>query len=301
MRVSFFLTALSLLSASALFAQPELLTRQLEKQQVLDSLLTDLLLDDQQRATDFELKKSYHFLYAQSGFAPKTFYAGREVGINQSNLTGNLFYLNSGGLFAGVSGAWYSQLDPKYSTTLLSAGYFGGLSKASPFNFSLSGNYVFFNTNDPAFEPIYSGSLNLGAVFKTGSVGARVNTALMIGKETGFQASASLFARLTLLRFGKNSKLNFEPELSFYLASEAVDYDSGVITVDPLTGIPTTIASRDQFGLLNTELNLPLRLYLRSFDLEVGWINNFPHSLDENLEYPATSGFQFSIGYIFGW
>ncbi len=216
-------------------------------------------------------------------------------------MTGNLFYLNSIGLFAGVSGAWYSQLDPQYSTTQLSAGYFGGLRKASPFNFSLSGNYVFFNTNDPAFEPIYSGSLNLSAIFKTGPAGARINSALMLGRETGFQGSADLYARFALVRFGKSSKLSLEPEISFFLASEAVDYDSGLISVDPLTGIPTTMASREQYGLLNTEMNLPLRLYLRSFDLEVGWIHNFPHSLDENLEYPATSGFQFSLGYIIGW
>ncbi|MDG1227732.1 MAG: hypothetical protein P8P15_07140, partial [Polaribacter sp.] len=55
----------------------------------------------------------------------------------------------------------------------------------------------------------------------------------------------------------------------------------------------------DVFGLLNTQVNLPLSLSLKSWDFELGYNLNIPNSLKQEDAYKTTSYFHLSLGYLF--
>jgi hypothetical protein len=56
----------------------------------------------------------------------------------------------------------------------------------------------------------------------------------------------------------------------------------------------------DIFDLLNTRLNIPLRLATKSWDFEIGYNINFPSPVETESNLKNTSFFNISIGYLIG-
>lgn len=265
----------------------------------LDSILNAVIFDDDNLSYLFGLKKNFQFLYWRSNFDTRTFYAGREIGTEQYNLSGQLYYMHSKGIYAGISGAWYSQLDPGYRTTVLTLGYSKGLKKKQFFRYRISYDYFIFNNDDPDYEPLYNSGLNAGITFKSKNLGTRMNYYLLLGKETGSSFSWDAYSYINLVRLGTYDKIRMEPQVLLYFGSEAVEYQLNETLVDPLTNIIYDSYYKDEFGLLNIQLQLPLKIKYKSFDFGAAWIYNFPQTQNDGFSYPQNSSFRFSIGYIF--
>ena len=88
----------------------------------LDSILDAILFEDEELVKLLTSKPKYHFLYWRTNYNNKTYYAGREIGDKQYNLSGQMYYFNYFGFYLGAAGAWYSQLDPHYNSTIVSPG-----------------------------------------------------------------------------------------------------------------------------------------------------------------------------------
>ncbi len=269
-----------------------------DRQMRIDSLFNDLFFGDDYFFTSDEIDLSYQLFYLRANYSSNTFYAGREIGVDQYNIGGQLYYLNSNGLFAGVSGVWYSQLDPEYRSTVLSLGYSKALKKANYFRYRLSYDYYLYNTAKIDYDPVYSSGLNAGITLKSKSVGARFDASFLLGKEVGTQLSSDLYGKLTLIKLGSYDRINIEPELSFFFGSEAVEYDLSEILIDPFTNEEYSTFYKDEFGLMNIQLEIPLNIIYKNFDVELAWTHNFPQTMDKNLEYKESSFFRFSIGYF---
>ena len=267
---------------------------------MLDSLLLEILLMDDELQQMVQSVGSFQYFYARTGFDTRTFFAGREIGTNQTNMTGQLYYLHSFGIFAGASGAWYSDMDPGYRSTILSIGYSKLPMGRQRLSYRVSYNHFLFNTGDPDFEPAYNGSLNGGTTMRFGNVRTRLNGAMLIGREIGWQASWDLTARINLLRWSRFNRLRFEPGVSLYWGAEWVEYELKNVFAESFSENLFTTDFRQEFGLLNTELEFPLVLTWKYFDLDVSWIVNVPRTLDSELQYPVNSYFRFSVGYMFG-
>lgn len=265
----------------------------------LDSILNSVLFDDDNLSYLLGIKKNFQFLYFRSNFDTRTFYAGREIGVEQYNLSSQLYYMHSIGLYAGVSGAWYSQLDPGYRTTVLTLGYSKGLKKKQFFRYRISYDHFIFNNDDPDYEPLYNGGLNTGITLKSKTLGTRMNYYLLLGKETGSSFSWDAYSYINLVRLGTYDKIRLEPQASFYFGSEAVEYQLSESLVDPLTNISYDSYYKDEFGLLNIQLQLPLKIKYKNFDFGAAWLYNIPQTRNEGFSYPQSSSFRFSIGYIF--
>lgn len=267
----------------------------------------DALLDSMFFSTDDEIllmladmNRNHNFIYAGMGYDSKTTYAGREIGTDQYNLTGQLFYLNSIGLHLGVSGAWYSQMDPSYRTTILSAGYSNGLGKKKVLRYRASYNRYFYNSDTSDFEAVYTGSANAGITLKAGPVGARINYSLLMGKEYGSQASADVFGNFTLFKIGRKTKFRLLPEISFYFGSEAVEYERNSHLEDGFQSPGgEEYIFEDKFGLMNTQLSLPLEISIGDFDVEIAYIYNINRSLDPDYMFDNVPMISFSVGYFF--
>lgn len=265
----------------------------------IDSLLNDVLFGDDDLYALFNPKQNFQFIYAGTNFSSKTYFAGREIGSDQYNLSGQLYYMHSKGFFAGVSGSWYSQLDPGYRTTVLSAGFGRGLTKASFFRYRASFDYYLFHVDDPDFDPIYTTSANAGITLKSKTVGTRLDGTLLMGKEFGQQISWDVYAYLNLVKFGRYNYLRLEPEVSLFWGSEAAEFLLNEAYFDETTQTEISTYYKDVFGLLNIQLQLPLNLSWKSFDLEVSYNYNLPQTVSDSFDYPKSSYFRVSLGYIF--
>lgn len=264
----------------------------------LDSLLNEVFFDDDDLSYLFGLKKNFQFLYWRSSFDSRTFFAGREIGTQQHNLSGQLYYLHSKGFYAGVSGAWYSQLQPGYRTTILTAGYSKGLKKMDFFRYRLSYDYFFFNNDDPEFDPLYNSGLNAGISLKSKSLGTRFDAYFLLGDDVGTTLSWDAFAYVNLVRLGSYDQIRLEPEVSLYFGSELVEYQLNEVIIDPVTNIGYDYYYEDAFGLMNVQLQLPLNIKYKQFDFEAAWIYNVPQTMGDGISYDKSSFFRFSLGYI---
>ena len=270
---------LMIMSGTQLFAQTD----------KIDSLLNDLVYNDSDPLIMPEKPVKFDFLYAGGSLSSKSFYAGREIGSDMLSITGNIFYYNSTGLFMGVSGNWYDQLTPAYSNTTVSAGFSTALDKKKLFTFRTSYSRFIYNTPDTASYYPYANNLNLGLSFRKSWIGLRVSGNLLFGDESRINISPALFTRFTIIKLGKYNKIYTAPEVSAFFTSETV---STTQNTDP------TLNTDEVFGLLNTQLYVPLGISVGNFDFEFSLSQNIPTTNDVNISYPAKTFYSVSVGYM---
>ncbi len=262
----------------------------------IDSLFNDVFGDDWD-LTELLEKPAKSYLYGGLNADNRTFYAGREIGDRMVNVSGSLYFLNTNGLFAGVSGLWYSQLDPKYNNTMFTVGYSMPLNRNKSLYTRASYSRFFYSPADSAYEYSFLNHLGAGVSWKSDHLGLRLNAGLLFGREIGMNASAMVFSRHTLVRIGNAGRLRFEPDLTFYVGSESVEYET-TATGYPATGTSLPTTAKDVYGLLNSRLYLPVCLYLGNLDIEFGYGINLPSSRDKSADYPVTSSFSISLSYL---
>ncbi|MFA9390507.1 MAG: hypothetical protein ACERKD_11895 [Prolixibacteraceae bacterium] len=265
----------------------------------IDSLLSDVLFGEGELANIFGLKKEYQFLYLRSNIDSKTFYAGREIGMNQYNISNQIFYLNSNGIYAGISGTWYSQLDPNYRTTILKLGYGKAIQNHPGLRYRTSFDYYVFHEKEPEYESPYFGSWNGGLTLKTKSLGTRFDAAILLGSEFDSQLNWSAFGYLNIAKFGAYSKIRLEPEISLFFGNEVAAYDLGEGLIDPVTNIVYNSYYKESFGLMNVQLELPLAITFKNLDLNISYQYNIPRTSGDLISYPNSSFLRFSVGYMF--
>lgn len=258
----------------------------------LDSLIDTFLNEDDDLYSLFNEDKVYHFVYINTEFNNKAFYSGREIGLDQHNVSGQISYFNSKGLYAGISGAWYSQLDPKYGTTVVSIGYSKSLKKYK--NLSLRSFYskYIYNYGDQEYEPDYKSSLRVGTTLKNSKVGSRLDLSFFMGNEFATNLTWNIYSKVKLYQFGRFNKIQFVPQFTIFLGEEDVEYEM------QLRGAISQIFTENKFGFMNAQFNLPIRVSYNNFDAELGYTYNIPNSLDPEYEYENTSSLSISIGYI---
>ncbi len=265
------------------------------KAQKSDDLFEDLLFsDDEEFNKIFGLISNYQFLYATVNYSNKTYFAGRDLGIDQYFLTPQIFYLSSKGLMLGVSGVVYSGLNPKWNTTELTAGYSHSFGKLKNFMYkALYNRYVF--AKQDSVTPSFKNSIGIGVSYRKKSFGTRFDGSLLFGNETSAQITCDAYYEILIIKFGKYDKISIKPELSLYFGTEE-------------TMLLRTVGIfkrqfyyyRNSFGWMNSELSLPIILSFGNFDFEAGYNINFPRALGDNTPLKSVSTLNLSIGYIIG-
>lgn len=260
----------------------------------IDSLLNELIYGNIESFTVSEKPVKYDFIYAGANFNSDAFYAGREISSNMYNISGQLFYYSSTGLFAGVSGIWFDQITPAYSSTTFSAGYSKAVDKKRLLYFRTSYSRFLYYKPDTITTYPYKNNLSLGLSFRKKWIGARISSNLLFGEENKINISAGVASRINILKFNKYNKLYVAPDLSFFFSKEAVS----TIENNSQTSTDQTTELKDVYGLLNTQLNIPVGITLGNFDLEFNYAINFPVTQDVNTSYPIKTFYGFSIGYM---
>ncbi len=283
------LTLFTLFIGSNLFAQED---------KEVDGIIEELLFSDSETLLDYiEQLNKYQVIYTSVGFNNKTYFLGRDLGLNQNSLTAQLFYEHSNGIFFGISGALYSKFDPKWDFTTLTGGYGNHFGKHKNFSYQLSYNrYIFSDTNSSDFENSLDG--NLSAETKDSSFGVSADIAYFFGKKQGFQNSFDVYSEIDLFKLSDKATVTFNPLLTFQFGSENIDTSR----IDDL-GIDTpfldrVVASFEKYDLRNIQLQLPLTLDVNNFQIEAGYNFNFPNALEFERNLGNSSFFNIRLSYI---
>ncbi len=259
----------------------------------LDSIIETTILTDEAIDWLIEGDKNFHFIYPRLTYSNRTYYAGREIGDFQDNLRGDIYYFNSNGIFAGFSNAWYSQIEPKLSSTALTIGFSKSLSNKK-LRLRASADKYFFHGNS---ETVFSGSLNFGTTLQKGIFLVRLDYSQLLGSESTSQVSLDGGIRINLLNLGNSGRLQIRPVLSLFFASEEV-YEEELIYRNPrFPGVPVYTVS-EKFGILNTRFSLPVSLYTGRLDIQLVYNHHFPNSLSNSYSFPNSGQFVLSAGYL---
>lgn len=265
----------------------------------IDSLLNEILFSDEDFTELISSSKNFQFLYARANYDSQTYFAGRDIGLEQYNLTSQLSYFHSIGISLGAAAVYYSAMEPKISTVLLMAGYSGRFTKSMDYRYRLSYNRYFFPTSDVLSASTFNSSLGGGITIDKKVAGTRLDYSLLMGKAYSSQASWDLYGDLNIVRFGRLNRIKFEPEVSFYLGSDkTIISQLGIVPGRFPIEYETTQVEKTKFGWMNTELKLPVTISLGNFDFELGYNLNFPRSAVSSEKIGSTTYFNFSIGYL---
>jgi len=264
----------------------------------LDSLLNEVLGNDKDMMKFLDPPRAYCYLYGGFAGDNKTIFTGNETGDDLYGVNGNIYFLHSKGFFTGVSGLWFSQNDPEYSTTIATAGYLRALNRKRSLTLRASYYRYFYNTPDSAAENAYKNSIGTGLTLKNKWIGGRLSLNFLFGQDFRMNITPGIFSRITLARFGKFNKIQTEPEISLFIGSETVEYASVGDLNGTISGLQPSASTEDVYGLLNTQFFIPVCLYIGNFDLELGYSLNLSTTQYESFSYPVGFVFTVSLGYL---
>jgi hypothetical protein len=259
----------------------------------IDLLLDELFFNDQQFIDDIlDSFNTYNFLYANLSFNNKTFFSGRDSGVDQFNLVPQLSYYNSSGFNVSVSGIFYETYTPNWDFTNVYLGYYHTIGKKKFFYYSAGYTRFFYSDGWDTFtNSLY---LGVGIRNKKKTFGTNLGVTYLFGSDQAFQITSRTYASATLSK-QKNFALKFRPQISFLIAQQTIALEQLNTQGNQTT---TEYVYNDIFDLLNTQLNLPLTLATKSWDLELGYNINFPSAVASEPSLNINSFFSISIGYL---
>jgi len=260
-----------------------------ERNEILDELFQDDTAIDELIAA----VSNFQLLYLSTNYNDKTYFSGRDIGINQYNIRPQITYLNSSGIFASLYGIYYSGLQPKWDVTTATLGYGKSFGKDQIFKYYASySKYFYSNTVDNVFSNDLSAGLSVRN--KKRSIGTQLTSSFLFGKEQTIQIVSKSYAVIKLLKT-KKYKLVLRPQLSIIAGKQTIELAQ---SYSHMGGVNSYITN-DVFDLINTQVNLPLQFNMNSIDFEVGYNFNFPSAIGSESNLKNTSFFNFSIGYLF--
>ncbi|WP_139957888.1 hypothetical protein [Flavicella sediminum] len=258
-------------------------TTEPKKEKDLDSLLDELFDSETELNELIAEMTNFKFLYVSMNYNSETYFSGRDIGIDQYNLRPQVTYVDSKGFFASVSGAYYSEFDPKLDLLTASLGYGKYFDKKKLFKWNTSyTRYFYFND----LENLFDNTVGLGLSYRTKkrNFGVNLSGAFLFGQEQSFQVSSSIFTRIKLYK-SKKHDLVLRPDISFVLAQQTIE-------------LVDTEISNEVFDLINTQFSIPLQYTINSFDFELGYTFNFPNALENDEDLHTTGFFNFSVAYL---
>lgn len=257
----------------------------------IDLLLDELFFSEEQLIDDLlaSLDKS-HFLYSSFTLNSNTYFSGRDSGIDQFNFYPQLSYYHPSGFNMSVSGLYYESFDPNWDFTSLSLGYLQNIDKAGLMFANAGYTRYFFSDGADIFTN--SIDVSLGIRNKKKTLGTTLYTSYLFGSDDALQMNFSTYGRLTFLK-AKAFHLKFRPQLNFLIASQT-------IALQELNSQSqqTEFVNYDVFALLNTQLNLPVSLVSKSWNIDVGYSINFPRAVATETDLKTTGFFTVSLGYL---
>ena len=276
--------------------------------QDLDSLLAVLEArqEDDQWMDLLSGKANYHVFYLQAGYNNNSYFEGRDVGLDQANMTLQASY-SFKQITLSYGGMIYEALYPPLQTSVLSLDYV--LPLKLPFDINVNYGRYFFHDPEDSLGILYPNNLGVAIGKDWKFWGTSLYLGLMAGSGGVMpQVLGSLYGDIELYSFNDKNNIHVRPSLVFSFGSEltartivpgnVLGKESGQGNGPGSGQTPQTVYST-QFGLLNSELTLNLILNLGDLNLTLAIQSNRPRSMQEDLDYAPTSMVSLTGGYAF--
>lgn len=278
------------LSLSGLFSA---FSQEPNKEKEIDELIDELFMEDQIIDELSSSLSNLQFLYVSLTYNSDTYFSGRDIGIDQYNMSPQITYVNSNGIFASVSGIYYSEFDPKWDVTTVTLGYGKSFGKEKLFKYNTSYSRYFYSEN---IDIIYSNVLNagLGIRNKKRNLGTQLTVDFLFGEEQSFQLASRSFVDFNLFK-GKQSSVIFKPQLNVIAGKQTIEL-ARIYTQEGQS--LTEYTENDIFDLINTQIKLPLLYSTKSFDFELGYNINLPNPIGDESSLKNTGFFSVSLAYL---
>lgn len=257
------------------------------KEKEIDDLIDDLFMEDELINELTASLKNSQFLYISSAYNSDTYFSGRDIGIEQYNITPQITYVHTNGIFASLSGIYYSEFVPKWDVTVATVGFSKNIGKKKLFKYAVSYSKYFYADD---INNIYTNTFNVGLGIrnKKRNIGTQLSGSYLFGEDQSFEIASRSFVDFNLLK-RHNSSLKFKPQLNII---------AGKRTIELARVNQGGQLLNDVFDLINTQINLPLLYSTNSFDFEAGYNINFPNAIGDESNLKNTGFFNFSIGYL---
>jgi hypothetical protein len=264
------------------------------KENKTDALIDDLLEQNQIIDSFLASYSKYQFLYLTVNYNNDTYFSGRDIGIDQYNISPRITYLHYSGLYGSVSGIYYSEFDPKWDLTTATIGYGKSFGKKKTYRYSVSYSRYFYNNGiDNLFTNDISASI--GIKNKKRTLGTSLSGSYLFGNDGSFQIASNSFVAFNLFKTAK-IKLDFKPQINVVAGKQTVELARSYMLYGQLV---TEYSENNVFSIINTQLNLPLEFSYNSFDVGVGYTINFPTAIGDESDLKNTGFFNVSMSYLF--
>ena len=285
--------------------------------QDLDSLLS--VLEDKQNDDEWmdllSGNANIHMIYAQLAYESDSYFAGRDVGLDQPNYVAQLTYSYKQITLAAAAVA-YPALYPALQATAVSANY--RLPLKFPVNIDINYGRYFFSSENDTLSSIYPNGFGLGLSHHAKFWGISTDLALLTGTE-GItpQVEAALYGTFDLYTWNDKNTISIKPEVEIYFGSETSAFARRPGYRDlakpsgpgngrgngpgdgPGSGGGTVIVYDTAFGLMNIALNIHLTATLGDLDIGFSIQNNRPRSVNTEITYIPTTMIGVTAGYAF--
>lgn len=276
-------------SAFSAFGQNELFDDD-ETNEIIDNLLGEKELT----SSLIGEKIKYQFLYFSTEYHNKTYFLGRDVGVEQFNASPQLLYMHSNGMFAGLSSVYYSEFVPNWDYISATLGYGKFFGKENKYRWSVSYARYFFNSevNNP-YKNVLSGGIGLTNAKKV--LGTGLSASYLFGEENSFQITSESFMLITLQK-GKNYSFKLRPEFSVIAGEQTYELERAI---EFSRSREIVYDQKNEFNFLNAQLSIPVQFNYNNFDAELGYNINYPFKIGNEENLKITHYFSFSVGYLF--
>lgn len=240
-------------------------------------------------------------LVVRAGFNSNIISAGRTIGVNQYGGTAGLSYYHKTGLFLDVSSYWSQEYNPNLYLTIASLGCLKMISKH--YSFLASYDRLIYNNTDINVENPLTNMVGLSNFIDFKPVTLRLDYSLYFGQQTAHRLTPGLVLSFRKYDFLGLDRISFTP-------SYQVLFGSATITTIQLGQQPSSGLSRrlpqfqqinkDQFGLMNYALTLPLRVTKKNWSLTTSYTYNWPVALPgEDSTLPENSFVSITLSKLF--
>ncbi len=272
----------------------------------LDSLSIFQLID-----SILALETNYSMVNVRLSYTSRVTSAGRDLSIKQYGFTPGLSFYHHSGFYADVAGYWNSQLTPKYSLTVATAGYLAAPSDWLSYNLSAERSFYAAEAEDSTITAPPNG-LNGTVFFNAKWIYTSVDYTYLFGEGSAHRLQASISGSYGFKKTLFFDKVKLLPSISALFGNaDIVSYRFSVDVTDPrvrrllrrsprLRNQSLSLQSENVFGLMNVSLSAPVSLRYKNFSMLLSYTCNIPVELpgEALADTSPNSYFSASLGYI---
>jgi hypothetical protein len=251
-----------------------------------------------------ELPEGGSSLVGRLGYNSNINAANLALGINQFGLSPGISYYHKSGLYLDATAYWSRVYSPGLYLTIVSAGYLKSVKK---WTVNLEYSRYIYSYADSTYNSPYTNTIGLSNFFEVKPFLFRLDYSMYFGEKTANRITPTVMLNLEKRNWLGIKRLLFYPTFSVLFGNESwqntqyIPYSSNLLDIIyrvrhnlPLYYLQTE--NKNEFGVLNYSLSLPLSVSLKNWTFLLSYTYNFPQALPgEELSLTNSGYLSFSL------